>query len=54
VCTAAQIRSVLVSVLAGLSLFSRIDQARFRALVLALLAGIGLATTALALPALLP
>jgi uncharacterized membrane protein YfcA len=45
---------VLVSVLAGLSLFSRIDQARFRALVLALLAGIGLATTALALPALLP
>ncbi len=44
---------VLVSVLAGLSLFARIDQARFRTLVLALLAAIGLTTTALALPALL-
>lgn len=40
---------VLVSVLAGLSLFARIDQARFRTLVLALLAAIGLTTTTLAL-----
>lgn len=45
---------VLVSVLAGLSLFARIDQRRFRTLVLALLAAIGLTTTALALPGLLP
>lgn len=44
---------VLVSVLAGLSLFARIDQRRFRTLVLALLAAIGLTTTALALPGLL-
>ena len=44
---------VFVSVLAGLSLFARIDQARFRRIVLALLAIIGLTTTALALPGLL-
>ncbi len=44
---------VLVSVLAGLSLFARIDQKRFRKLVLVLLAVIGLTTTALALPGLL-
>ncbi|GJD59504.1 sulfite exporter TauE/SafE family protein [Methylobacterium dankookense] len=44
---------VLVSVLAGLSLFTRIDQARFRRVVLVLLAVIGLTTTALALPGLL-
>lgn len=44
---------VLVSVLAGLSLFARIDQKRFRAIVLALLAVIGLTTTLLALPGLL-
>ncbi|ACB27918.1 putative membrane protein YfcA [Methylobacterium sp. PvP062] len=44
---------VLVSVLAGLALFARIDQRRFRTLVLALLAAIGLTTTALALPGLL-
>jgi uncharacterized protein len=44
---------VLVTVLAGLSLFARIDQRRFRSLVLALLAVIGLTTTALALPGLL-
>ncbi len=44
---------VLVSVLAGLSLFARIDQRRFRSIVLALLAVIGLTTTALALPGLL-
>lgn len=40
---------VLVTVLAGLSLFARIDQARFRSIVLALLAAIGLITTMLAL-----
>ncbi|WP_336492081.1 sulfite exporter TauE/SafE family protein [Methylobacterium nigriterrae] len=45
---------VLVSVLAGLSLFARIDQARFRTIVLALLAIIGLTTAGLALPSLLP
>ncbi|GJE72205.1 sulfite exporter TauE/SafE family protein [Methylorubrum podarium] len=45
---------VLVSVLAGLSLFARIDQRRFRSLVLGLLAAIGLTTTALALPGLFP
>ncbi len=44
---------VLVSVLVGLSLFARIDQRRFRSFVLALLAAIGLTTTALALPGLL-
>jgi uncharacterized protein len=44
---------LLVSVLAGLALFARIDQRRFRTLVLALLAAIGLTTTALALPGLL-
>jgi uncharacterized membrane protein YfcA len=44
---------VLVSVLVGLALFARIDQRRFRTLVLALLAAIGLTTTALALPGLL-
>ena len=44
---------VLVSVLAGLSLFARINQARFRAIVLVLLAVIGLTTAGLALPALL-
>lgn len=44
---------VLVSVLIGLSLFAKIDQRRFRSLVLALLAAIGLTTTALALPGLL-
>ena len=44
---------VLVSVLVGLSLFAQIDQRRFRTLVLALLAAIGVTTTALALPGLL-
>jgi uncharacterized protein len=44
---------VLVSVLAGLSLFARINQDRFRSIVLALLAIIGLTTTGLALPSLL-
>jgi uncharacterized membrane protein YfcA len=42
---------VLVSVLVGLSLFARIDQARFRTLVLILLAVIGVVTTGLALKA---
>ena len=44
----------LGGVLAGLALFARIDQRRFRTLALALLAAIGLTTTALALPGLLP
>ncbi|MCE4226927.1 sulfite exporter TauE/SafE family protein [Methylobacterium sp. C25] len=43
---------VLVSVLLGLALFSRINQKIFRSVVLALLAVLGLTTTVLALPGL--